>query len=131
MLGNAVYVSVAVDGANFRTGPGLSYDIKWDLDKNYPLQVLVVQGDWRKVKDYQGYVGWVHEKIFSQKKTVIVKGTIINLRQGPGLGYRVIGKAYQGQMFLVLRKYGEWYRVQDCVTDKIYWVHGSLIWGNK
>jgi len=128
-IANASFVSVAVEGANFRTGPSTSHSIRWDLDKGYPLYVVSKTSNWYKVKDYLGYVGWVHKNVVSSRKSVIIRGKRINLRKGPGTHYQILGKGYKGQIFWVSRRYSKWIRVKDIVTGKVVWIYRSLVWG--
>lgn len=43
---------------------------------------------------------------------LVVKGRYANLREGPGLNYNVIGRAYQGQKLEMFIKRDNWYRVR-------------------
>jgi SH3-like domain-containing protein len=130
-LAQAFFVATITDGANFREGPGVDRSIRWDLDMNYPLNVINSQGEWYQVVDYAGYQGWINKTVVAKKNVVIVKKTKINLRGGPGLNYRVLSQAYKGQTFFVLSESGLWYRVKDTVTGKIAWIYKPLVWGYK
>lgn len=130
-LSSAAYYAVAVEGANFRTGAGLNYQIRWDLDKYYPLKLMQTNGEWLKVQDYQGDLGWVNRSTVNTTKTLIIRNPVVNLRGGPGTNYKKIGTAYKGQCFLLLSSTGEWCRIKDVVTGKISWVYAALTWGSK
>ncbi len=130
-LSSAAYYAVAVEGANFRIGPGINYQVRWDLDKHYPLKLLQTSGEWLKVQDYQGDTGWVNRQTVTTTKTLIIRSNIVNLRSGPGTNYKKLDKAYKGQCFLLLSSAGEWCRIKDPVTGKISWVHAALTWGSK
>jgi len=127
----ARYISVAVDGANYREGPGVNYKIFWDFDKGYPLRVLKYSNGWYRTVDYLGHVGWISSKMISNKKVVVVRRIRVNLRYGPGTNYKTIGKAYNGQLFYVLKRRGSWLRVRDLETGTISWIHNGLVWGSR
>lgn len=127
----ARYVSVAVDGANYRQGPGTNYKIFWDFDKGQPLRILKYSNGWYRTVDYLGHVGWIHSKMVNNRKVVVVRKTLVNLRYGPGTNYKKIGKAYNGQLFYRLRRVRNWLRVRDFETGAISWIHRGLVWGSK
>jgi len=49
----------------------------------------------------------------------------VNVRSGPGIGYRIIGQVNSGDIFPVLDKAGEWYKLQ--LSRGPGWVAGLLL----
>jgi len=43
---------------------------------------------------------------------LVVTNRYANVREGPGLGYKIIGKAYQGDLLEKFIRRGDWYRVK-------------------
>ena len=95
-ISQAKMVSIAGDMANMRSGPGNNYEVVWELGHGYPLSVIDQQGDWLKVADYEGDIGWVQKDQVAEKAYLVVKKRIVNIRSGPGENYRVIRQAHLG-----------------------------------
>ena len=57
---------------------------------------------------------------------VSVKGTLVNMRSGPGTGYRVTWQLEKGYPLQVLAKKGSWLKVRDFENDR-GWISRSVI----
>lgn len=67
------YASLSRDKANLREGPSYQYRILWVYHrKELPVLILQTYDVWRKIRDYQGTVGWVHSSMLSDRRTVVV-----------------------------------------------------------
>lgn len=60
---------------------------------------------------------------------VMVTGSVVNLRQGPGTGYMVVDRVQRGDTLIVLGEFGEWYRVHFPERSVFAWVHAGLTSG--
>ena len=125
---HAKMVSVAMRKINMRSGPGTKYAVLWELGKGYPLKVVTKNGNWVKVTDFEGDIGWIHKKLLSNVPHLIVKKERVNLRSGPGEKYRVKGKANYGVVLRTLKRVRGWVHVEheDGVRG---WVKRDLVWG--
>jgi SH3-like domain-containing protein len=126
-------VSVAGEKVNLRKGPSTQYPVIWELGKGFPLRVIAYEGNWIKVSDFEGDVGWVYKKLVSKKPHLIVKinkksKARINIRSGPGTKYKVVGKAEYGVVFKTLKRGDGWVKVRH-ETGLTGWVKRSLLWG--
>jgi SH3-like domain-containing protein len=128
-ISQAKMVSIAGDMANMRSGPGNNYEVVWELGHGYPLSVIDQQGDWLKVADYEGDIGWVQKDQVAEKAYLVVKKRIVNIRSGPGENYRVIRQAHQGVVFRTLGKKDDWVKIRHEEEDVTGWVLRSLVWG--
>lgn len=126
---------VSIDGndVNMRSGPGTKYKVMWELGNGFPLIVLKRSGQWLRVRDFEGTIGWVHKDMAQRMPHMIVKvhknsKKRINIRSGPGTKYRIVAKAYYGVVFKTLRQKNGWVNIQHekGVTG---WVKRSLLWG--
>ena len=64
-----------------RTGPGVRYPIDWEYKRrNMPMEVIAEFGTWRKVRDFQGTEGWMHQSMLSNKRALTVTGQTRTLR---------------------------------------------------
>src|SRR5690606_9676524 len=56
------WVSIRASEVNLRTGPGTSYPVDWVYHRRrLPVEVIGEFESWRKIRDWQGTVGWVHQ----------------------------------------------------------------------
>lgn len=67
------YVSLRADEVNMRAGPGYDYPIEWVYHRRWlPVEVVAEFKHWRKVRDWQGTEGWVHQSLLSGRRTGLV-----------------------------------------------------------
>ena len=122
------------DKVNMRTGPGIQYKIKWEYGNGFPFEIVRMQDDWAKVKDFENDSGWIHRSLLQQKPMVIVKVSkdkekSINIRSGPGIDNPIIGNAFHGVVFAKLDVKGDWVKVQH-ESGLVGWITKTLLWGN-
>lgn len=69
------YASISSGRAMMRTGPGQNYPGTWlYVRPDLPIKVVTVRGDWRRVEDPDGTVGWMLVRLLSDQRTGIVRG---------------------------------------------------------
>lgn len=74
------FVSMKATQANVRRGPSLSHRIDWVfVRRDMPLQIVGEHGHWRRVRDRDGFGGWVHYSLLSGSRTVIVEEDMMAL----------------------------------------------------
>lgn len=120
---------LAVKGsvANIRSGPGTNYDVIWQAEKNYPLEVIQTQGDWILFKDYENDKGWISKGLTVKTQSVIVKNQTANVRSGASTNHPIVFKAQKGTPFQVLKKDGQWYQVKHADGDT-GWISSTVVW---
>ncbi len=130
---SAQMLSIKGDDINMRSGPGTQYKVLWQLGSGFPLKVLKKQGDWYRVQDFEGSVGWVHKMVTTSTPHMIVKvhkktKKKINVRSGPGTNNRIVAQAYYGVVFKTLEQKNGWAHVEHekGITG---WIKRSLLWG--
>ena len=122
------FVSLRSDQVNLRVGPGENYPIQWVLTrKEMPVEIVKEFEHWRMIHDWQGTEGWVHERMVTGKRTVVVKGGIRTLRRQPDLTSEVVARAEPGVCAHLLECRGVWCRIE--AADLTGWVQRSEIWG--
>lgn len=128
----AAMLSIKGDNINLRSGPGSKYKVLWELGQGFPLEVLKRTGDWYRVRDFEGAIGWVHRDGVGSTPHMIVKGNKktkpINLYSDPAANARVVAKANYGVVLKTLEQKKGWVKVQhdQGVTG---WVNKSYLWG--
>jgi SH3-like domain-containing protein len=78
------FVSMRADEANLRAGPGVQYPVEWVYHRaEMPVEIIAEYTTWRKVRDWQGAQGWIHQSILSSARTFIVTGGLRTIRKEP------------------------------------------------
>ena len=73
------FVSIKVDEAYMREGPSDMHRVKWIYRrKGLPLEVIATFDVWRRVRDMDGEVGWMHMALLARDRTAVVT-------EGPGV----------------------------------------------
>ena len=112
---------------NIRSGPGTNYDILWQAEKYYPIDVIKKSGKWYKFKDFEGDIGWVYKSLVRKISAVITIKDKCNIRSGPGRKYNVLLISEKGVPFKVIKREGSWINVQHSDGHE-GWLHKSLVW---
>lgn len=78
------FVSLRSDEVNLRSGPGQRYPVDWIYTRrDLPVEVIAEFEMWRKIRDWQGTEGWVHQSMLSVRRMVVVTGSQRPLRADP------------------------------------------------
>ena len=125
---SAERLSVAFDKANVRSGPGTNHEIMWSAGKYYPVDIIKKSESWYQIRDFEGDIGWIYQSLLKKIPAVIVKGTIVNIRKGPGTGFAVLFQAEKGVSFKLLDRKENWLKVEHA-DGEVGWLHVSLVWG--
>jgi|GEM_PF-5386148 len=124
-------------------GPGVDYRIIEKVSYGSPLLVVGEKGEWFKIKTLKGEKGWAEKErvkimVMSEKKeppkkvtetkyeTRYVKMDQLNVRSGPGVGYKIIGKVVKNEAVGKVEVYGSWCKIK---TSKgiIGWVSSKYL----
>ena len=122
---------VSVEGTGQYPAPGSGI---WGVLLNFKIQYRYADG---VVLDYhtdkgafirvEGDEGWIHGKLLGKEATVITRTDMVNIRSGPGTQHDIVFKAERGVPFRVLKRQGDWVRIQSADGDK-GWIHKKLVW---
>jgi SH3-like domain-containing protein len=85
------FVSLKAAEVFMREGPSMEHRIKWIYHrKGLPVEVVAAFDVWRRVRDMDGEVGWVHRTMLSSQRTAMVigQGDIV-LQAEPGVSAEV------------------------------------------
>ena len=67
------FVSLKSDDANIRVGPSVNYPIKLKyVYQNLPLEIIDEFDVWRKSRDHEGNIGWVHKSLIKGDRFILV-----------------------------------------------------------
>src|SRR5437763_5406009 len=107
------FVSLRSDPVNLRVGPGENYPIEWVLTrKEMPVEIIRQFENWRMIRDWQGTEGWVHERMVTGKRAVVIKGAIRTLHRQPDLASPAVARAEPGVVARLLDCRAEWCRIE-------------------
>ena len=123
-----IFLSLRNKTVNLRQGPSFDYPIKLVYKKKFlPVELIDKSGPWRKIKDIENNIGWIHVALLSKKKTAItIKDNIIlNSRASIYSEPKAIIK--KGRLVFVKKCKNLWCKIQ---TDKFYgWIPKNTLWG--
>ena len=123
------FVSLHSDKVNLRTGPGRQYPIEWVLTrKDMPVEVIAQFEHWRRVREWDGTVGWVQEHMITGKRYAIVaNGAVRGLYRDPDAAAGLVAKAEPGVIGRLLECKGAWCRID--AGDATGWMRRADLWG--
>ena len=68
------FFSLGADQVNLRAGPAERFPIKWVYqEKNYPVEVIDQFENWRQIREADGTIGWVHQKMLKETRYVVIE----------------------------------------------------------
>ena len=124
------FVSLRAGEVNLRTGPGVQYPIEWIYQKqSLPVEIIAEHTTWRKIRDWEGAQGWVHQSMLGAKRSMIVIGGTRNVYKKPDVAGAVVARVEPG----VIGKLAtcpdgtEWCRVE--VEGIEGWIKRADFWG--
>jgi SH3-like domain-containing protein len=122
------FESLRASKVDLRTGPGQQYPIEWVYERrDLPVEVLHAVEHWRQVRDWEGSVGWVHEKMLWPRRDAIVTGGIRALRVSPQPNAAIVARAEPGVIGKLDQCQGGWCRIET--GDYAGWVTRGEIFG--
>jgi SH3-like domain-containing protein len=122
------FVSLRSDEVNLRTGPGVRYPVDWVLQRRHmPVEVLAEFENWRKIRDWQGTEGWVHQSMLSGRRYAMVTGELRTIRRQPETNSPAVARLEAGVVAQLLECKDQWCRV-DAGGFK-GWLLRSEFWG--
>ena len=67
------FVSLKSDDANIRVGPSVNYPIKLKyVFQNLPLEIIDEFDVWRKSRDHEGNIGWIHKSLIKGDRFILI-----------------------------------------------------------
>ena len=122
------FVSIGVDEANLRIGPRSSYDVRAVYRRRgLPLRVVDEFDTWREVEDHEGTRGWMHQRLLSGRRTVMVRDAPLMLRRAPAPEAPPMLRAEPLVIGELLRCIDRWCFVE--IEGRRGWLPTSGLWG--
>jgi SH3-like domain-containing protein len=122
------FASLRADTVNLRTGPGERYPVEWVYQrKGLPVEVTAQSDVWRRVRDPDGTEGWVHERMLTSRRSVVVTGAPRTLRSDPDPAAHAVARVEPGVIARLLECKGAWCRVESQGIKG--WLPRAEFWG--
>ncbi|HVO03586.1 MAG TPA: SH3 domain-containing protein [Candidatus Cybelea sp.] len=122
------FASLDSSEVNFRVGPGEDKPKLWLYQRaGMPVEIIEEFDVWRRVRDYQGTVGWVKVSLLSSKRTAIVIDSRRTLHAEPDADSRAVALVDPGVIGKLIECKTEWCRL----SFKGYegWLKRGEFWG--
>ncbi len=124
------FASLRAAEVNVRTGPGVRYPVEWVFKRrSFPIEIVAEFDTWRKVRDWQGTVGWVHRSMLSGRRTVLVTGLVRLLHSEPAAGAKTVARLEPGVVAELLRCEKSWCEIQ--AAGHSGWLRKGEFWGAR
>ncbi len=100
---------------NIRSSASTDSEIIGTGAKGTEYSVISQENGWAKIETSEGLIGYMNLGYFTvsvgERMTATITGSVVNVREGAGTEYAVIGSSYKGQTFPILGKENGWYKI--------------------
>ncbi len=122
------FVSLRANEVNLRTGPGTTYPIDWVyVRRGMPVEVIAEFDVWRKIRDWQGTVGWVHQSMLDGRRTALIAGGERALRRDAADDAGAVARLEPGVIGQLLQCEVAWCRLE--ADGYRGWLRRDEFWG--
>lgn len=121
------FVSLKFDVANGRSGPSQAHPIAWRyLRRSLPMEVIAETPNWRRVRDPDGEITWMHKRVLSGRRSVFtLVETPLRARADIDAPEEAIADA--GVTFSLQRCRSGWCRIE--AQGYRGWAQAQMLWG--
>jgi SH3-like domain-containing protein len=124
----ADYRSVGENAAVLYDAPSAKSKKLYVVNQGYPLEVIVVVEGWSKVRDANGDLTWIESKHLAEKRTILVKAPIAQVRAAADDNAPVVFQAQENVLLELLEVAGGWLRVRHREGQSGF-VRIAQVWG--
>jgi len=117
------------DKVNLRQGPAKNYPVKiFYKKKHLPVLVQDRSDNYRKIRDHENNVGWIHVSQLSQKKAALISDEQVVMFKKSTVYSKPLVVLEKGRLCLVSKCNDDWCKVK--VQEYLGWVKKKSLWGN-
>ena len=98
------------------------------MNKGYPLEIVVAVEGWVKVRDATGAFSWIESNKLTDKRTVMVRVPVAEVRAKPDDAASVAFQAQQNVVLELVGVSGGWVQVRHRDGGTGY-VRANQVWG--
>lgn len=122
------FVSLRAAEVNLRTGPGIRYPIDWVYRRRgLPVEVIDEFEGWRRIRDHEGTIGWVHQSMLGGRRFGLVRDQDQVLRRAPEPGAPGVARLEPGVIGRLEGCEGSWCRLE--VQGYSGWLQRAGLYG--
>jgi SH3-like domain-containing protein len=122
------FASLRAAEVNVRTGPGMRYPVEWVfVYRNMPVEIVAEFDTWRKIRDWEGAEGWVHQQMLSGRRTVMIRTGPQPMRREPDENAPVVARIEARVIGRLQQCRESWCRVE--VSGFTGWMQRDQFWG--
>jgi SH3-like domain-containing protein len=122
------FASLKSDEVNLRAGPGEDKPKLWVYQRTgMPVEIIEEFDTWRRIRDYQGTVGWVSAGLLSGKRTAIVTETRRTLHLKADAASPAVAELDPGVITHLVECDGAWCRLE--IKGYEGWMLRTEFWG--
>lgn len=127
----AQYQSIGSAPAIFYDAPTLRGNKTFVAPRGMPVEVIVAQGDWVRVRDSTGGFAWVEKKALTDKRTVVAIGRSgsVNVRAGADESSPVVFRVRPGVLLDVVAAPASGWVLVRYQDGQSGYVKVSDVWG--
>ena len=124
------FAALRSNEVNLRVGPSTSAPAEWTYRRrDLPVEIVTEFQQWRRIRDMDGTVGWVHAATLTGRRTFVVKAAETMLRRRPNAEASPVARLMPGVVGRIRACAGgeAWCEVQ--AGDHRGFVPRNAIWG--
>lgn len=122
------FVSLRSGQVNLRTGPGTIYPVEWVfIRRGLPVEIIAEFDVWRRIRDWQGTVGWVHQSMLDGRRTARITGAERELRSEPAEAALIVARLAPGVIGRLLECEAAWCKID--AEGYRGWLRRDEFWG--
>ena len=122
------FLSLRFNETYMRSGPGRQYPALWVYRRlGMPIEIIGHFDDWRKVRDFQGDIGWMLSNQLQRRRAVIVLLPEVGLYKDPDTSSVKIARLGKDVVARVQRCDHEWCRL--LIDRHEGWTRRGGLWG--
>lgn len=123
------FVSLKSGEVYLREGPSGEHKVEWVyVRRGLPVEVIAEYDVWRRIRDADGVVGWVHKQMLDGRRSVLMTGSVnVELRESPAPDAAVIAYAQPGVIAKLKACGGDFCEIEAQSIDA--YVARARIWG--
>ena len=104
--------SVAENAAVLYDAPSIKAKKLYVVSLGYPVEIVVTVEGWSKVRDANGELTWIESKHLADKRMVLVKSAVAQVRESADDKAPVVFQAQQDVVLELIEVAGSWLRVR-------------------
>jgi SH3-like domain-containing protein len=121
--------AVSENAAVLYDAPSAKAKKRYVVNRGYPVEVVVLVEGWVKVRDASGDLNWIESKYLTDKRTVMIRTPLAQVRQSADDNAPVVFQAQQSVILDLLEVPGNgWLRVRHRDGQSGF-VKAGQVWG--